>query len=324
MALSITITQNPNATFVDDEPVTLAMLRAAATPSVSISGTVGSGDITPGAITNTEISSTAAITFSKLENLAQGNILLGSAANVATETAVTDGTILLGNASNQGVLVTPSGDVTITNAGVTALQPSAITGQDDNTTPVATDTLLLCDDPAGTAALNEIAISDLRTLFNPSRCHIQETTAFTTLTNNATKSLTISAGADISDPDSVLTLDDANNEFVLAAGTYVADIRIPTVFTSSGSETATARAFLYNKTGAATVLEGTAMSSYFTNAGSESAFLYITGRFTIAASQDLDIRVECGNHTGLTTRQAGVTFTGDSPVLWDAVFTKEF
>lgn len=61
-----------------------------------------SADIIAGSITNSLISTSAAIAFSKLATLADGNILVGSALGVATSVAVT-------------------GDVTITNAGVTAI-----------------------------------------------------------------------------------------------------------------------------------------------------------------------------------------------------------
>lgn len=58
-------------------------------------------------IVNADISSTAAIAFSKLAALDSANILVGNASNVATKVAVT-------------------GDVTISNAGVTAIGSSKV------------------------------------------------------------------------------------------------------------------------------------------------------------------------------------------------------
>jgi hypothetical protein len=55
-----------------------------------------------GGISNTQINGSAAIAFSKLASLSSANILLGSAGNVATATAV-------------------SGDISISNSGVTSL-----------------------------------------------------------------------------------------------------------------------------------------------------------------------------------------------------------
>lgn len=59
-------------------------------------------------IVNADISASAAIAFSKLATLSSGNILVGSAGNVATSVAVT-------------------GDVTISNAGVTAIGSGKVT-----------------------------------------------------------------------------------------------------------------------------------------------------------------------------------------------------
>jgi len=75
--------------------------------SVTMSGDatiIASGALTIAnlAINNAKVSATAAIAFSKLAALTDAHILVGSAANVATDVAVT-------------------GDVTISNAGVTAI-----------------------------------------------------------------------------------------------------------------------------------------------------------------------------------------------------------
>jgi len=63
---------------------------------------VTTGKISNGTILNEDIDAAAAIDYSKLASLASANILVGSAGNVATSTAVT-------------------GDVTISNAGVTTI-----------------------------------------------------------------------------------------------------------------------------------------------------------------------------------------------------------
>lgn len=75
--------------------------------SVAMSGDVlisnaGVTSIATGVIVNADISASAAIDFSKLAALTSGNILVGSAGNVATSVAM-------------------SGDITISNAGVAAI-----------------------------------------------------------------------------------------------------------------------------------------------------------------------------------------------------------
>ena len=77
------------------------------------SGTVTGTMIADNTIANAEISTTAAIAFSKLASLTSANILLGNASGVPTATAVT-------------------GDVTITNSGVTAIASNVIVNADIN------------------------------------------------------------------------------------------------------------------------------------------------------------------------------------------------
>jgi hypothetical protein len=76
-------------------------------------GTVTSTMIANGTIVDADINSSAAIAFSKLASLASANILVGNASGVPTSTAVT-------------------GDVTITNAGVTAIASNVIVNADIN------------------------------------------------------------------------------------------------------------------------------------------------------------------------------------------------
>lgn len=83
---------------------------AATRLAIGASGTVLHGGTTPSysQIVNADVSASAAIDFSKLATLSSANILVGSAGNVATSTAVT-------------------GDVTISNTGVTAIGSSTVT-----------------------------------------------------------------------------------------------------------------------------------------------------------------------------------------------------
>ncbi len=86
-------------------------------------GVVPSGDITltnagvfgiaSGVIVNGDINAAAAIAYSKLAALTSGNILVGSAGNVATSVAMT-------------------GDIAITNTGVTSIQADTIVNADIN------------------------------------------------------------------------------------------------------------------------------------------------------------------------------------------------
>jgi hypothetical protein len=81
-------------------------------------------------IVNADIAAAAGIAYSKLATLTSGNIVLGSAANVATSTAVT-------------------GDVTISNTGVTAIASGVIVNADINASAGIVDTKLATIATAG-------------------------------------------------------------------------------------------------------------------------------------------------------------------------------
>jgi hypothetical protein len=83
-------------TAVDTEAKTMT------TTPFTAAGAVDTANIEDGAVTNAKVNAAAAIAFSKLEVMTSGNILVGSAANVAAE-------------------VTMAGDVTIVAAGTTAI-----------------------------------------------------------------------------------------------------------------------------------------------------------------------------------------------------------
>ncbi len=86
-----------------------ANLATDVTPSgdITLSNT-GVFGIATGVIVNADVNASAAIAFSKLAALTSGHVLVGSAGNVATDVAMT-------------------GDIGITNTGVTAIQAGAVT-----------------------------------------------------------------------------------------------------------------------------------------------------------------------------------------------------
>lgn len=84
----------------------------ALTGPIAISN-AGATSIVAGSIVNAEIDSNAAIAFSKLAPLSSGAILVGNSSNVATA-------------------VVPTGDVTISNTGVTAIASGVIVNADVN------------------------------------------------------------------------------------------------------------------------------------------------------------------------------------------------
>ena len=89
-------------------------------------------------LVNADIASAAAIAYSKLATLTSGNIVLGSSANVATSTAVT-------------------GDVTITNTGVTAIATGVIVNADINASAAIAGSKIVA---ATTSVVGAVQLSD--------------------------------------------------------------------------------------------------------------------------------------------------------------------
>ncbi|MCX6329562.1 MAG: hypothetical protein NTZ85_08640, partial [Bacteroidia bacterium] len=104
-------------------------------------GAVTSGKILDGTIVNADVSNIAAIDFSKLANLPSANILVGSAGNVATATAV-------------------SGDATISNTGVVTV--GRINGSPLGITTATNNNILVADG----SQWNSVAMSNDATISN--------------------------------------------------------------------------------------------------------------------------------------------------------------
>ncbi len=139
----------------------------AVTGDISVSN-AGVAAISSGVIVNDNVNASAAIDFSKLAALTSGNILVGNASNVPTSVtvtgdisvsnagvaaissgvvvnddvsasaaidfsklaALTSGNILVGNASNVPTSVTVTGDISVNNAGVSAISSGVVVNDD--------------------------------------------------------------------------------------------------------------------------------------------------------------------------------------------------
>ena len=119
------------ATFDSTVAVTGALTKSGSNVvTVGDTGTVTSTMILDGTIVNADINASAAIAYSKLASLTSANILVGNSSNVATSTAVT-------------------GDVTISDAGVTAIAAGVIVNADVNASAAIVDTKLATIATAG-------------------------------------------------------------------------------------------------------------------------------------------------------------------------------
>jgi hypothetical protein len=101
-------------------------------------GTVTSTMIADGTITNDDVSGSAGIAFTKLENLTDAHLLIGNATNVPTAVAIT-------------------GDISITNAGVTSIAAGSIVNADiSGSAAIAASKIV----SASTSAAGVVQLSD--------------------------------------------------------------------------------------------------------------------------------------------------------------------
>ncbi len=109
-----------------------------------------------GSIVDADVSATAALDASKIANGSVSSVEfqyldgvsspIQTQLNAKTSTTLADGKIYLGDASNVAQQVTPSGDVTISNTGVTAITADSIVNADiSSTAAIAYSKLSLTD-----------------------------------------------------------------------------------------------------------------------------------------------------------------------------------
>lgn len=105
MAVSATVT--PGVVLSENEEITISKLNALGTPTVDVSGAVGTLSLAAGSVTNTEVATSAAIQHDKLAALNTGQLIVG---NAGTPTATT-----------------VSGDMTIAADGAVTIANDAVT-----------------------------------------------------------------------------------------------------------------------------------------------------------------------------------------------------
>jgi len=172
------------------QPGTLTASRTLTLPNVTgtvvttgDTGSVTSSMIADGTIADGDINASAAIAYSKLASMTGGSVLLGNASNVPTVTALTGdvtvsnagvtaigtgvvvnadinasaaiaysklasmtaGSVLLGNASNVPTVTALTGDVTVSNTGVTAIGSGVIVNADINASAAIAGTKIAPD-----------------------------------------------------------------------------------------------------------------------------------------------------------------------------------
>lgn len=91
MAVSATVT--PGTILTEGEAVTISKLNALGTPTVDVSGAVGTLSLSDGSVTNAKIATGAAIQHDKLAALSTGQLIVGNAGTPTAATLSGDATI---------------------------------------------------------------------------------------------------------------------------------------------------------------------------------------------------------------------------------------
>jgi len=133
MAISATVT--PGHVFTTSSKLDVTNLNAAANPTVDIEGAIGSLSLATDSVSNSHVASGAAIAHSKLADLTDGNLLVGSGSDVPTSVAMSgDATI-----DNTGAVTIGAGAVTFTKiAGAAVVTESEGISSNDNDTTLPT------------------------------------------------------------------------------------------------------------------------------------------------------------------------------------------
>lgn len=105
MAVSATVT--PGKIFTDGEAVTISDLNKLGSPTVDISGAVGTLSLSDGSVTNAKVAASAGVQLNKLET-------------------GTDAQVIVANSSGEGAWQTISGDATVDNAGAMTIAAGAV------------------------------------------------------------------------------------------------------------------------------------------------------------------------------------------------------
>lgn len=228
---------------VSNSGATWTIDAGAVTSTALADNAVTSAKILDGTIVNADINASAAIAHSKLANITAGQVLLGNASNVPTATALsgdvtvnssgvtaigsgvivdadvnasaaiaysklasmTGGSVLLGNASNVPTVTALTGDVTVSNAGVTAIGAGVIVTADIANSQVtyakiqnvsATDRVL-GRSTAGAGVVEEIICTAAgRALIDDADSTAQRTTlGLGTIATQAANSIAITGGS---------------------------------------------------------------------------------------------------------------------------------
>lgn len=268
MAFSFTV--NPGYDFSESEKITYSKLNLLGSPVITLNGQAGSADIADGSITAAKLEnpidinsklSDHNIDLDKLSSGTHGQILFyDSNGDLVTLGPGTDGLFLQSKGAGADPQWAPQ-------AGVGSISISQITTSGANKA-ITTD------------GSGNIQWEDKSTIIPVAVVWHQETT--NTDAENSVATATARKLTNKTDANTIVTTL-GSTSFVLEAGTYLFDGMVSNNSASNGSSV-----WLYDTTGAVTLVNGCCYETQLSNA--ENSFIPLKGIFTLSVQSTLEIR----------------------------------
>ena len=244
--MPLTVTVEASETYPENAAVTLEKLRKAAKPSVAITGSVGAVDLEDNSISNSNITSDAAIAISKLAGQTENNILLvGDTSDGGGKKLITSAAPQ-GNAaielSNGQAKITPS-DETITGAKLDDKSADNAIAHLTTTTSVASDDYVMVHDSSVTSdaevKLKKVTVNNIQAVGNTS----YNLTTMSTTAGSGASDFNVQVDLDGAAFQQITMTGGKFYDFIIKSGTYptggatVKTVSIKITHTGSGAAT---------------------------------------------------------------------------------------
>jgi hypothetical protein len=276
--MAITFNVQPGYQFSASERVTYSKLNLLGTPGITLAGTVDSSEITDGAVTTQKLASSIDIN-SKISdhNLALTKLAQGTHGQILYYDS--NGDLVTLAPGTSGYFLKTNGDDSnpewSAQAGVSSV-PINLLVTDGANKYISTD---------GSGNIQWEAKDTTTTI--QSVAHVWDEKVTNSGGGNSTSGSDQVRDLNASnDPDGIIT-SLATNQITLEAGTYMIEAAVP------GDGCNNFVSWLYDTTGAATLLNGTSSRSY--SGDRLPVHSLIKGRFTLTTQSVLEIKFRCSN-----------------------------
>lgn len=271
--MPLTVTVTPGYSFSESEKVTYPKLNLLGTPNIFINGTVGSSEIGDSVVTAAKLANNIDLSAKLADDSIPLSKLVGG----------DHGSVLYCDANGDWQLLTPGSDGQFLKTQGAGANPAWANQTGISSVPItmivtAGSNKFLSTDGSGTIQWETKLTGQVTGVAQVYDQKATNTSGGTSQTSATARDLNA-----IIDPDSI-TGGVASNQLTLAAGKWAVDAAVP----GDGCNRFTA--WLYDTTGAATLLNGTSARTLTGDRNTTHSF--IRGVFTLGAESVLEIRMQ--------------------------------